>query len=120
MHSKAAQEILILFTPNIRKRINELLWMKKDAIYLYLYKSDRLDQELLNYPYAASYAWNHNKFVDLGQDYVHELIQNSMKEQANVIDVLQQQKSCVSELISCSEELSVFFASQTNIKDFIR
>jgi hypothetical protein len=118
-HSKPIQETLMMFTPSIGRRINELLRMKKDAIYLYISKLGRLDKDLLNYPYAASFAWNHNKFVDFGEEYVHELFHNSMQEHANVLDVLKQQKSCILDLISCSNELSGFFANQLSIQDVI-
>ena len=119
IHDDTSEEIMKLFTPDIRRRIIDLVHIKGGAIEHLIYDLDIFDYKtfdrLYTDPMIDVYDWDHTKFMKEGRSYIRQTTR--AKKKISIFERMPEQDKIVSDLGECSKELSDFIRSQINIED---
>ena len=125
LRDDTSAEIMRLFTPDIRRRIIDLIHIKGGAIEQVLFMINRFGKIKLvkNQPVIQTYAdlqdWSHDIFVKEGKPYVNQLLIMGREAKVSILGRQREQEQVVNELIECSKKLSDFIKSQIGIEDII-
>ena len=119
LSDEISDKILKVFAPHIRRRIFELIQMKSGVINAFISKIHWLDDNQIFYPYAALYGWNHDRFVENGEEYARNIIDKASLEKIALLDLINQQEESIKELMGCSTELSNLIKTNISLSDII-
>jgi len=119
LRDDTSEEIMKLFAPNIRRRIIDLVHIKRGAIGHLIFDLHRLDEMQIPYTNTAMYEWSHDRFIEEGGSYADQILLQTKKKKISVFERMDEQEKIVSELAECSKKLSDFIKSQMDIEDVV-
>ncbi len=121
-----SEEILKIFTPELRRNIVILTQRKMSAVnwvlssmYDTIQKTTVSKNGLNAIIQSELISWDHQKFVDEGRSYLIELNRSSKRAKVLLSDHLKEKKEIIKSLSLCSKDFSKFIKEHINIEETI-
>lgn len=125
LHDDEIDEIMKLFTPELRRNIRELVQMKQGVITNLVGELMNIDNlkfsgnELILNTNIHLLEWDHDRFIDEGSQYTRNMYLDHKKTKIIISKRLKGQKKVVNDLIECSRRMSEFIKGQIDIESVI-
>lgn len=125
MEDKDSDEVMRLFTPDIRRHIIDLIHIKRGVISnmvlaVRAYENIQISRSRLVASLSpALLTWDHEKFLREGHSYLRSLTLSPDRKKFVISDRLKEQQAIVDSLMQCSKQLSGFIRSEIGLGDVI-